>query len=99
VTTGSHARHLRAELEWAIGDPEAARYLYAGLVEGFSPPDKLFLANAYDRLGQIHEAAGRTDEAIYYYDRFVKAWADAYEAQQPRRQAVAERLARLRGDA
>jgi tRNA A-37 threonylcarbamoyl transferase component Bud32/tetratricopeptide (TPR) repeat protein len=97
VTAGSHARHLRAELELELGDPEVARYLYAGLVEGFSPPDKLFLANAYDRLGQIAEAAGRTEDAVYYYDRFVRAWTDADSQLQPRRTAVEARLDALRG--
>lgn len=96
VSTGSHARHLRAELELELGDPEAARYLYAGLVESFAPPDKLFLANAYARLGQIHERAGRTEEAVYYYDRFVKAWANADPELGERRSAVQARLDALR---
>lgn len=96
VTTASHARHLQAELEWEMGDREVARYLYAGLVEGFAPPDKIFLANAYERLGQIHAAAGRADEAIYHYDRFVRAWATADEEQQPRRRAAQSRLEALR---
>jgi len=56
------------------GDPEVARYFYEGIVNDFTPPDKLFLTTSYERLGRIHEAAGRTREAIYYYDRFVKEW-------------------------
>jgi predicted TPR repeat methyltransferase len=79
-----------------LGDPEVARYLYAGLVEGFTPPDKLFLANAYVRLGEIHEAAGRTDEAIFYYEKLVRARVDADAPQAAEREMVQERLDALR---
>jgi len=96
VSTGSHARYLRAELELEMGDLEAARYLFAGLVESFAPPDKIFLANAYERLGQIHERAGRTADAVFYYDRFVNAWANADAELQERRSAVQARLDALR---
>jgi len=99
ITTASHARFLRAELEMALprGDAEAARYLYAGMVEGFTPPDKLFLASAYERLGRIHEEAGRTDEAIYFYERLLAAWVDADPELHARRDAVRQRLEALRG--
>jgi tetratricopeptide (TPR) repeat protein len=96
ITTASHARFLRAELEWEIGDPDAARYLYEGLVHTFAPPDKLFLAPAYERLGQIHEAAGRYEDAVFYYEKFVRAWDEADPALQPRKEAAASRLAALR---
>ncbi len=96
ITTGSHARHLRAELELELGDPEAARFLFAGLVEGFSPPDKIFLTNAYERLGQIHEAEGRTEDAVYYCEKLVRAWADADAPLFERRETVQARLDALR---
>jgi tetratricopeptide (TPR) repeat protein len=92
ITTGSHARFLRAELEMESGDPEVARYLFEGLVHSFSPPDKLFLAPAYERLGQIHEAAGRRDDAVYYYEKLVQAWEGADAPLQPRRDAALTRL-------
>ncbi len=99
ITTASHARFLRAELEMALpqGDREAARYLYAGMVQGFTPPDKLFLASAYERLGRIHEDAGRTDEVIYFYERLLAAWVDADPELHARREAVRQRLEALRG--
>ena len=96
ITMASHARFLRAELEWAMGDPEAARYLYEGLVHTFAPPDKLFLAAAYERLGQIHETAGRVDDAVFYYEKLVRAWDDADPALGPRRDAALARLEALR---
>jgi tetratricopeptide (TPR) repeat protein len=96
ITHGSHARFRRAELELELGDPEVARYLYAGLVETFSPPDKLFLASSYARLGEIHEAAGRAADAIFYYEKFVRSWAGADAPLVPTREAVQGRLAALR---
>lgn len=80
-----------------FGDPEVARYLYAGIVEGFAPPDKLFLAPAYERLGQIHEAAGRTEEAREYYRRFVRSWSYADEDLSPRVEEARARLEALGG--
>jgi tetratricopeptide (TPR) repeat protein len=96
ITTGSHARYQRAELELEYGDPEAARLLYAGLIEGFAIPDKLFLVHAHERLGQIHEAAGRLEEALYHYGWVVGAWSNADPDLQARVAAVRERLAELR---
>ena len=96
ITTGSHARFLRAELELAMGDTAVARYLFEGFVHGFSPADKIFLAPAYEQLGRIHEAAGRRDEAIFYYERLAGAWEGSDPVLQPRREAALERLAALR---
>ncbi len=96
ITHGSHARFLRAELELERGDPEVARYFYEGIVNDFAPPDKLFLVSSYERLGRIHEAAGRTLQAIYYYDRFVKDRVDADSALIPQREDVQRRLDALR---
>lgn len=73
-----------------------ARYLYAGLVESFAPPDKLFLAPACERLGQIHEAAGRDEDAIHHYDRLVRVWADADAPLATRRDGAQDRLDVLR---
>jgi len=67
------------------------------MVQGFTPPDKLFLASAYERLGRIHEDAGRTDEAIYFYERLLAAWVDADPELHARREAVRQRLEALRG--
>jgi tetratricopeptide (TPR) repeat protein len=92
ITTGAHARFRRAELELELGDPEVARQFYEGIVFPFEPTTKLFLVDAYERLGRIHEAAGRVSEAMYYYDRFVRCWADADAPLVSRRQAVERRL-------
>jgi len=96
ITTGAHARFRRAELEFELGDPEVARQFYEGIVLPFEPTTKLFLVDAYERLGRIHEAAGRVSEAMYYYDRFVRCWTDADAALLPRRAAVKARLDALR---
>jgi tetratricopeptide (TPR) repeat protein len=97
ITSGSHARYLRAELELELGDPAVARGFYAGLVESFTPADKLFLATSYERLGRIDETSGRLDDAIHYYEKFVRAWAECDPALVPQRRAVQARLDALRG--
>jgi hypothetical protein len=79
-----------------IGDAEAARHLFEGLVNTFSASDKLFLAEAYERLGQLHEAAGRTREAIFYHQKLVQAWANADDPLRARRDAAQARLEALR---
>jgi tetratricopeptide (TPR) repeat protein len=97
LTGASHARFLRAELEHELGDPELARRLYEGLVGPFNPADKLFLAHSLERLGQIHDAAGRTEDAVFYYEKLVRMWADADDDLVSRREAAARRLEALRG--
>ncbi len=96
ITVASHARFLRAELELERGDREVARYLYEGIVNAFTPADKIFLANAYERLGQLHEAAGRRDEAIDYLEKLVRVWNGADPELADRLRAARERLAALR---
>jgi serine/threonine protein kinase len=97
LTGASHARFLRAELEYELGDPELARRLYEGLVGPFNPADKLFLAHAIERVGQSHDAAGRTGDAIFYYEKLARMWADADDELAPRRAAALQRLEALRG--
>lgn len=96
ITTGSAARYRRAELELEVGDADVARGLYEGIVMSFAPSDKFYLASAYERLGRIHEAAGRADEALRWYQRFVGAWAEADAALVPARRAVEARIEALR---
>jgi tetratricopeptide (TPR) repeat protein len=95
LTGASHARFLRAELEYGLGDQESARRLYEGLLGPFNPWDKLFLAPSVERLGQIHDAAGRTEEAVFYHQKLVRLWADADEELWPRREAAERRLEAL----
>lgn len=96
ITSGSAARFRRAELEVEWGDPEVARGIYEGFVRGFAPTDKFYLAAAYERLGRIHEVAGRVDEALRWYRRFVGAWEGADAALVPTRRAVEARIEALR---
>lgn len=96
ITSGSQARFLRAELELERGDPEVARQFYKGLIDSFTASDKLFLTVAHERLGRIDEKAGRTQEAIHDYERFVRAWAGADAALVPTRKAVEAGLEELR---
>jgi tetratricopeptide (TPR) repeat protein len=60
--------------------------------------DPFFLARAYERLGQLHEERGETEEAIKYHNLFVELWAEADPEVQPRVEAAREALARLQGD-
>ena len=96
ITDGTAARYRWAELELELGDPDLARGLFEGLVKASSASDKFYLASAYERLGRIHEAAGRVDEALRWYQRFVGAWAGADEALAPTRRAVEARIEMLR---
>lgn len=56
------------------------------------------LAGAYQRLGELYEAAGDRDKAIEYYNTFVELWADADSELQPRVADIRARIARLVGE-
>lgn len=54
--------------------------------------DAAFLAFALERLGQLHDEAGRLAKAAEYYARFVELWAEADDELQPRVRAAQARL-------
>jgi eukaryotic-like serine/threonine-protein kinase len=58
--------------------------------------DRVHLAGALERLGQLHDSAGNADEAAKAYSRFVDLWREADPELQPRVLAARRRLAMLR---
>jgi len=53
------------------------------------------LAQAYRRLGELHEDAGHTEEALQRYGDFIALWKKADASLQPAVKAAKERMARL----
>ena len=53
------------------------------------------LAQTYRRLGELHEDAGHTKEALQRYSDFVALWKNADASLQPAVKAAKERIARL----
>ncbi len=54
------------------------------------------LAQAYRRLGELHEDAGHTKEALQRYGDFIGLWKKADTSLQPAVKAAKERMARLK---
>ncbi len=79
----------RVVLERAVSSYASGRAL---TVEPFELPA------AYQRLGELYEAAGDREKAVEYYDRFVELWRDADPELQPRVRDVRQRIARLVGN-
>jgi tetratricopeptide (TPR) repeat protein/predicted Ser/Thr protein kinase len=92
---GSRSRYLRAELELAAGNVGVAKNYFIGLDDSWSFWDTYYRPRAYQRLGEIAESEGRTDEAIVWYNRLLNAWRDSDPQLAPIRTEVADRLARL----
>ncbi len=67
--------------------------LYRG---GFNDP--WWLALAYERLGELYEARGEAEEAIYYYGKLAELWKDADPDLQPRVVAARRAIAALSSD-
>lgn len=57
-----------------------------------------FLAQAYRRLGELHEDAGRAKAAIQRYSDFMALWRSAGPALQPAVEAAKARMLRLQTD-
>jgi tetratricopeptide (TPR) repeat protein len=56
------------------------------------------LGTTYERLANLHDEAGRLEEAARYYAAFVELWADADEDLQPRVRAAQARLEAILGE-
>ncbi|MGE0554937.1 MAG: protein kinase [Gemmatimonadales bacterium] len=91
IADGPRPRFLRAELELARGDTTVARALYRGFDESWSPWDIYHRAIAYQRLGEIAEAEGKSAEAILQYNRLLELWQDADPAFADRCDAIKRR--------
>jgi serine/threonine protein kinase/tetratricopeptide (TPR) repeat protein len=96
-TDGTRSRFLRSELEYAIGDVETARNFLLGLDQSWSPLDMFVRAPVYERLGQIAEDLGDTEEAIRQYTLLLNQWRDCDAELIPRREGIRERLHELLG--
>lgn len=71
------------------------RYLSSSSVLLANNAHSRLLAQAYRRLGELHEDAGHTKEAIQRYGDFVELWKNADPALQPAVKAARERITRL----
>ncbi|MBY0491829.1 MAG: hypothetical protein K2R93_18460 [Gemmatimonadaceae bacterium] len=54
-----------------------------------------YLARAYRRLGELHEQAGHTRDALQRYGDFVDMWKEAEPAMQTAVRAVRDRMRAL----
>lgn len=91
LADGLRARLLRAELELAVGDAAAAKGLYVGFDESWSPWDTYQRPVVHQRLGAIAEAQGRLAEAITYYNRFIDQWRNCDPELLARRREIERR--------
>jgi len=96
LVDGSRSRFLRAELELAVGDPAVAKNYFVGFDDSWSFWDTYYRPQAYQRLAEIAEREGRTDDAITWYTRLVDTWRDCDPSLQSRRDDVAARRDALR---
>lgn len=69
---------------------------FLGTPDPFPIEDARSRAQLYRRLGELHEAAGSTRQALEHYGRFVELWAEADPSLQPQVAEVRKRLERLR---
>jgi eukaryotic-like serine/threonine-protein kinase len=84
-----------------LGATDSAAVYYERFLETPDPDrrweDALWRARALERLAQLHDAAGRDEEARRYYARFVELWEEADAPLQPRVDAARRRIAELMG--
>ena len=71
------------------------KYLASSSVLLSSAAHARLLAQAYRRVGELHEDAGHTKEAVQRYSDFVALWKNADPSLQPAVKAARERIARL----
>jgi hypothetical protein len=64
--------------------------------DAFPLEDARARAEIYLRLGELHEAAGKTRQAMEHYGRFVELWAQADPPLQSHVAEVKRRLQHLR---
>ena len=88
---------LRARVLHKLGRYQEALDLYAFGAEGRYPGVAL-LAPSHRYRGEIYEAIGNTEKALWHYGAFVELWREADPEYQPRVQEVRDRMARLTGE-
>jgi tetratricopeptide (TPR) repeat protein len=82
------------------GDADSAitlyeRYIDTPYIRRLYFLDQLFLADAYERLGQLYEAGGDSESAAESFRNLVALWEGADEELQPRVRRVRSRLDEL----
>jgi tetratricopeptide (TPR) repeat protein len=84
----------------AAGNADSALFWYERFINAKSARllenDALFLAQAYRRAGELHEARGDLATAMQRYTSFVSLWKDADASLQPFVASTAAKLERLR---
>jgi DNA-binding SARP family transcriptional activator/Flp pilus assembly protein TadD len=88
-------RYLRAELLRELGRNEEALSWYGSFGQ-HSAFDRVYLAPAHRRMGELLERQGKRAEAASHYEKFVALWKDSDPELQPQVDEVRARLARLR---
>jgi tetratricopeptide (TPR) repeat protein len=88
-----------ARMYEGAGQSDSAVVAYERYVNGNEPIriywDRLFLPHSLERLGQLYDEAGDTENAALYYARFVELWEEADPVLQPRVNAARERLEQI----
>lgn len=92
----SVSRLMRAETMMALGRYDAVLPIYENLV-GSSAVDLAVLGLGHLRQAEIHERAGRRDDAIRHYAAFLELWRDPDPELADMRDDAQRSLARLRG--
>ncbi|HEX2637052.1 MAG TPA: protein kinase [Gemmatimonadales bacterium] len=82
------------EPDSAIGAYE--RYVTTPYLERIES-DAFELAPSHKRLGELYEARGNREKAVYHYTRFVELWKDCDPELRPQVAAVRHRLVKLSG--
>ncbi|MGQ0766922.1 MAG: BTAD domain-containing putative transcriptional regulator [Gemmatimonadota bacterium] len=88
-------RLLRAQLLARLGRYEEAIGWYSSFGQ-HSAFDRVFLAPAHFAMGELHEKAGRTEEALHHYEAFIERWNDCDTELRPRVEEARQRVARIR---
>jgi tetratricopeptide (TPR) repeat protein len=68
-------RFLRAELLREMGRNEEALSWYGSFGQ-HSAFDRVFLAPAHLHMGELLDGAGKSDEAVVHYEKFISLWKD-----------------------
>jgi tetratricopeptide (TPR) repeat protein len=71
------------------------RYVDSPWLFRLASTDWWALAAAYERLGGLYELKGETEEALFFYNRFVGLWENADPELQPRVDAARRAIERL----
>jgi serine/threonine-protein kinase len=88
-------RFLRAELLRQVGRDEEALSWYESFGQ-HTAFDRVYLAPAHRRIGELLERQGNRAEAARHYEKFLSLWKDCDPELRPQVEAVRARLARLR---